>query len=63
MTRTFNPGAAVRSASTTDPALVPSAIAEALGVQEVPGRPILQDIQEHLSPKEMLLTIDNFEQV
>jgi predicted ATPase/class 3 adenylate cyclase len=49
--------------SLTDPALVPSAIANALGVQEVPGRPILQDVQEYLSPKELLLTIDNFEQV
>jgi predicted ATPase/class 3 adenylate cyclase len=49
--------------SLADPALVPSAIAGALGVQEVPGRPILEAVQEHLGPNELLLTIDNFEQV
>ena len=47
----------------TDPALVPSAIATALGVQEVPGRPILEAVQEHISLKKLFLTIDNFEQV
>jgi predicted ATPase/class 3 adenylate cyclase len=47
----------------TDPALVPSAAARALGVPEMPGRPILDGVKEHLRDKELLLVIDNFEQV
>jgi predicted ATPase/class 3 adenylate cyclase len=49
--------------SVTDPALVPSAIAEALRVQEVPGQPILDAVIEHLRDRELLLVLDNFEQV
>jgi predicted ATPase/class 3 adenylate cyclase len=47
----------------SDPALVPSAIADALGVSEEPGRPILDAVTKHLSTKELLLVVDNFEQV
>ena len=47
----------------TDPALVPSAVARALGVGEVPDRPILDVLSAHLSAKELLLVVDNFEQV
>jgi predicted ATPase/class 3 adenylate cyclase len=46
-----------------DPALVPAAVAAALEVREVAGRPILEVVQNHLATKEMLLVIDNFEQV
>jgi predicted ATPase/class 3 adenylate cyclase len=47
----------------TDPALVPSAVARSLGVPEVAGRPILEAVKNHLSDKELLLVVDNFEQV
>jgi predicted ATPase len=49
--------------SVTDPALVPSAVARALRVPEVPGRPVLQAVQDHLRDRELLLVVDNFEQV
>ncbi|HJP65140.1 MAG TPA: adenylate/guanylate cyclase domain-containing protein, partial [Actinomycetota bacterium] len=47
----------------TDPALVPSAVARALGVVEVPGQPILESVIDHLRDRELLLVVDNFEQV
>ena len=53
----------VELASVTDPALVPSALAKALGVPEVPGRAIPEAVQNHLRDKELLLVVDNFEQV
>ena len=46
-----------------DRALVPSAVAGALGVPEPPERPILDAVKEHLRDKELLLLVDNFEQV
>jgi predicted ATPase/class 3 adenylate cyclase len=49
--------------SLTDPALVPSAVAGALGVPEVAGRSILEGVVAHLRDKELLLVVDNFEQV
>jgi predicted ATPase/class 3 adenylate cyclase len=49
--------------SVTDPDLVPSSLAAALGVQEVPGRPILEAVQAHLRDRELLLVVDNLEQV
>jgi predicted ATPase/class 3 adenylate cyclase len=47
----------------TDPALVPSAVADALGVPEVGGRPIIEAVEDHLRDKDLLLVLDNFEQV
>jgi predicted ATPase/class 3 adenylate cyclase len=47
----------------TDPALVPAAVANALGVPEDPGRPILDGVKEHLRDRELLGVVDNFEQV
>ncbi|MGH2682225.1 MAG: ATP-binding protein [Actinomycetota bacterium] len=47
----------------TDPTLVPSAVAQALGVPEVAGRPILEAVRDHLRDREILLVVDNFEQV
>jgi len=47
----------------TDPTLVPSTIAAALGVREQPGQPILESLQAHLRDLELLLVLDNFEQV
>ncbi len=49
--------------SVTDPALVPATIARALGIPEAAGRPILEEIKEHLRDRELLLVVDNFEQV
>jgi predicted ATPase/class 3 adenylate cyclase len=49
--------------SVTDSGLVPSAVAGALGVPEVAGRPILEAVKTHLQDKELLLVVDNFEQV
>jgi predicted ATPase/class 3 adenylate cyclase len=46
-----------------DPALVPAAVANALGVPEAAGRPILDEVKEHLRHRELLQVIDNFEQV
>jgi predicted ATPase/class 3 adenylate cyclase len=46
-----------------DPALVPSAVARALGVPEVAGSPILEAVKVHLRDKDLLLVLDNFEQV
>jgi predicted ATPase/class 3 adenylate cyclase len=50
-------------APVTDPALVPSAVANALGVPEEAGRPILDGVKEHLRHRELLGVVDNFEQV
>jgi predicted ATPase/class 3 adenylate cyclase len=50
-------------APVTDPALVPDAVANALGVPEVAGRSILDEVKEHLRHRELLQVVDNFEQV
>jgi predicted ATPase/class 3 adenylate cyclase len=50
-------------APVTDPALVPAAVANALGVPEAAGRPILDEVKDHLRHRELLQVVDNFEQV
>lgn len=50
-------------ATVSDPALLPSAIAQALGVREVPGQAVLDALKTHLQDKRLLLVLDNFEQV
>jgi predicted ATPase len=47
----------------TDPALVIPALAQALSLRETLGRTLAQSLAEHLSSREMLLILDNFEQV
>ena len=47
----------------TDPALVIPSIAQALGVQESRGQPLLERIKAHLSARRLLLILDNFEHV
>jgi predicted ATPase/class 3 adenylate cyclase len=47
----------------TDPGLVPSAIAGALGVREEAGRDVVDTLADHLRDREVLLVPDNFEQV
>ncbi len=47
----------------TDPALIPTTIASALGVREQPDRPVLASLQAHLRDLRLLLVLDNFEQL
>ena len=53
----------VSLAPITDPALVASAIAQALGLKESGARPHSESLTEHLQDKQLLLVLDNFEQV
>jgi predicted ATPase/class 3 adenylate cyclase len=46
-----------------DPALVPAAVANALGVPEAAERPVLDQVKDHLRHRELLQVVDNFEQV
>jgi len=45
----------------SDPALVPSVAAQALGVREEPGRPLVQTLCTHLKSHRALLILDNCE--
>lgn len=53
----------VNLASIFDPALVPAAIAEVIGVREQPPAPLLATLKATLQDRRMLLILDNFEQV
>ncbi|MEP7063779.1 MAG: tetratricopeptide repeat protein [Betaproteobacteria bacterium] len=44
-----------------DPTLVPSAVAQELGVQEEPGRALTQTLCAHLKARKLLLILDNCE--
>jgi predicted ATPase/DNA-binding CsgD family transcriptional regulator len=57
------PGGAwlVELAPVADPALVPQSIADALGVREETGRPLLASIRHHLGAGALLLVVDNCE--
>ena len=46
-----------------DPALVIPALAQTLALKETPGRTLTQSLATHLSSKDMLVILDNFEQV
>ncbi len=48
-------------AALSDPALVVTAIAGALGVREAGGRPLRESLRAHLRDKGMLLALDNVE--
>lgn len=48
-------------AALNDPGLVAGAVASAVGVREVSGRPILETLIEHLKGKRALLVLDNCE--
>ena len=50
-------------ASISDPALVPEAIATALGVRQAPGEQVLSRLTEHLRSRQTLVVLDNLEQV
>src|SRR5438105_15248104 len=46
-----------------DPTLVAATIAQALGVPETAGQPLLETLKSHLADKRLLLVLDNFEQI
>jgi len=50
-------------ASTTDPALIPSIIAETIGIQQVGNLSIFEQVKLFLRDKHLLLILDNFEQL
>ncbi|MBG6239895.1 putative ATPase [Mycetocola sp. CAN_C7] len=49
--------------SVQDAALVPNAIAEALGVLDTGDEPVLDKLKTALSTRQMLIVLDNFEQI
>jgi class 3 adenylate cyclase len=51
----------VALASISDSRLVPSAIAQRLGLRESGSRPVLEDLKDYLRDKQLLLILDNFE--
>jgi predicted ATPase/class 3 adenylate cyclase len=53
----------VALAPISDPGLVASTIAQAFGVREAGGRPILDSLKDNLREKQIVLLLDNFEQV
>lgn len=53
----------IELAPLTDPDLIEERVAAALGVQEQPGRPILDSLVNYLQRKELLLLLDNVEHV
>jgi predicted ATPase/class 3 adenylate cyclase len=53
----------VALAAITEPGLVASTVAQALGLTETAGRSILEGLKDYLRNKDLLLVLDNFEQV
>lgn len=53
----------IELAPTSDASLVASVIAQALNVQEVPNRPVLDSLLAYLRRKRLLLILDNCEHV
>ncbi|MGC4044295.1 MAG: tetratricopeptide repeat protein [Armatimonas sp.] len=53
----------VELAALSDPALVPQAAADVLGLKEEPGKPIQQTLTEYLKSQNLLLILDNCEHV
>ncbi len=50
-------------ATVSDPSLVVPNIAQALSLQEVPGRPLVEVLKAFLAARQALLVLDNFEQL
>jgi predicted ATPase/DNA-binding XRE family transcriptional regulator len=46
-----------------DPALIVAQVAAALGLKEHPGQPLQETLAAHLSPRHILIVLDNFEHV
>ncbi len=53
----------VALAAITDPALVPSTIAETLGLRETGGRSAVEVLEDYVRDRSLLLVLDNVEQV
>ncbi len=53
----------VELAAFNDPALVAPAIAQTLGLKELPGQAVVDSLRNFLHGRRMLLVLDNFEQV
>jgi len=53
----------VELAPISDPALVPSTVAQVLGVRDIGNHPIADALKAHLRSRSVLLLLDNFEQV
>ncbi len=51
----------IELAPLSDPALLPQAIARAVGLRDQPGRSITDTLTRHLRDKHLLLLLDNFE--
>lgn len=51
----------VALAPLSDPGLVISTVAQALGVKEAPGQPLLDSLKDYLRDKSLLLALDNLE--
>ncbi|GAC1433999.1 MAG: BTAD domain-containing putative transcriptional regulator [Chloroflexota bacterium] len=51
----------VELAALADPALVPRAVAAALGITERPGQPLRATLRTFLRPRDLLLVVDNCE--
>ena len=51
----------IELAPVRDPALIPSAIASAVGVTESPETPILESLRAHLHDRSLLVVMDNLE--
>lgn len=51
----------VELAALPDPALLPQAVASALGLREQPDRHLLETLTAHLEPRRLLLVLDNCE--
>jgi predicted ATPase/DNA-binding CsgD family transcriptional regulator len=51
----------VRLAPVTDPRLVPSSIAQGVGLPDPSGRPLVEHLAHHLRDRTLLIVLDNFE--
>ena len=60
--RSFRDGVCfVELESIREPAMVEPAVAQALGVREVSGRPLQDVVRDHVRTKQLLIVLDNFE--
>ena len=53
----------VALAPISDPALVPSAIAQALQIKQEAGQSVVEALEQHLRKRQLLLVLDNFERL